>query len=470
VTTAPSLADRVLATIRRRGLLRGGETVLVAVSGGADSVALLDLLCLLRPALSLVLHGLHVHHGLRSDADADAEFARGLGERLDVPVHVTPVRIRRLPDAGAAWQGLEAEARRLRYRAFAEGARAVGASRVATAHTADDQAETVLMRLLAGAGPRGLAGIPPERGIYVRPLIDTRRTEIEAHLRARGLGWREDPSNQDRSFTRNRIRREVLPFLAERYDHQVVAALCRAADGARDAVRALDAAAAAALARIGRRGSCGWVLATADLEPLGAEGAAGVLIEAAASLGERGPLRGWVHRAVRGILASGGERRLRLGSLVVERSGRWLRVGPARLPPLGARAWPAPGRLDLPEIDAVLEARLVPAGPGYRWPDGRAAAAFDAAALPGLLGVRGRRPGDRLAPFGAGGERRVKSLLIDAGVPRWERDRLVLLEGGGEILWLAGVRRGRAAPVTAETTRILEVTLHSPLVERRARQ
>ena len=197
-------------SIRRSGMLRGGEAVLVAVSGGADSVALLDVLGALAPELRLTLHVVHVHHGLRPEADADAGFVGGLCARLGIPFHLERVAVRREPP----WEGLEAEARRARYGAFREVARRVGAQRVATAHTADDQAETVLMRLLEGAGPRGLAGIAPVRGIFIRPLLGARRADIEAHLRARGLAWVEDASNSDPRFLRNRIRHEVLPFLA----------------------------------------------------------------------------------------------------------------------------------------------------------------------------------------------------------------------------------------------------------------
>src|SRR5262245_48582970 len=177
----PSLTAQALATIRRHGMLQGGDVVLVAVSGGPDSVALLDVLSDLAPALGVTLHVAHIHHNLRADADADLDLVRGLGERFGLPVHTERVTVR------AGGDGLEAEARRVRHAALEVRARAIGAARIATGHTADDQAETVLMRLLGGAGPRGLAAMAPLRGPYVRPLIDSRRADVMAHLAARGL-------------------------------------------------------------------------------------------------------------------------------------------------------------------------------------------------------------------------------------------------------------------------------------------
>src|SRR5262249_5193711 len=154
---ATSLAARVRSTIRRHGMLHGGEAVLVAVSGGPDSVALLDVLVALAGGLGLRLQVAHVDHRLRPQAHADAQFTRALRERLGLAFHLERVTVRRTPP----WDGLEAEARRARHAALERRARLAGATRIALGHTADDQAETVVMRLLAGAGPRGLAGMAP---------------------------------------------------------------------------------------------------------------------------------------------------------------------------------------------------------------------------------------------------------------------------------------------------------------------
>ena len=458
--TGTDLSALARDAIRRSGMLRGGEAVLAAVSGGADSVALLDLLRTLAPELRLTLHAVHVHHGLRAQGDADAAFVRGLCAELDVPFHLERVAVRREPP----WEGLEAEARRARYAAFREVARRVGAGRVATAHTANDQAETVLMRLLEGAGPRGLAGIAPVRGIYIRPLLGALRADIEAHVRARGLGWVEDASNRDPRFLRNRIRHEVLPLLAEDLEPGIVLRLARSAALVRSLVDDFERIAARELPRLGRRGAAGWVLSVADLARLPGEAAAETVRQAARDLGHSGALRGYAQKALRGLLLPGAARgALRSGGVTVERSGRWLRVGQGRLPALAAHEFSVPGELPLPEVGLVLEARCFERAPAYAVPREPARAAFDADLVPARLHVRGRRRGDRFAPFGGPAERRLKSFLIDAGVPRWERDRVPLLEMESDIIWVAGLRRGRAAPVGPGTRRILEVTVRSPL-------
>src|SRR3989442_377307 len=206
-------------------MLGGGESVLVAVSGGADSVALLHVLATLAPAWGLRLHALHVDHGLRADSARDAEFVRRLGERLGIPVDVATVTVERRGS-------LEAAARAARYAALAACADRVGAARIALGHTADDQAETALMRVLQGAGLRGLAGIPPVRDRIIRPLIECRRADLVAELRQAGLEWVEDPSNQDPKFLRNRIRHELLPWLIESVSPEIADGLVRVAAAA----------------------------------------------------------------------------------------------------------------------------------------------------------------------------------------------------------------------------------------------
>ena len=442
-------------------MLRGGEAVLTALSGGADSVALLHVLRALAPELGLSLHAVHVDHGLRPESGADADFVGELCRAWDVPLRVARVEVLRDPAAG--WDGLEAAARRARYAAFRRAAAEAGAARVATGHTADDQAETVLMRLLEGAGPRGLGGIAPVRGAYVRPLIEARRSEIEAYLRAHGIEWVEDATNRDPRFLRNRVRGDVLPFLAARLDPGIVARLGDGAARARALVAELEREAQAALARLGVREADGIVLPAAALAAMPEELGAEVLRAAAAALGDGGSRRAAGERALRRALDPRRGRAGRIGRLVCERSGRWIRVGSAAGRELVERRWPVPGTLALPEIDGALEARWHARG-APTWP-GRNAhrALFDADRLPALLTVRARRPGDRFRPWGGPGERRLKTFLIDEGVPRWRRGRVPLVEAGGEIIWVAGLRRGLAAPVTDATQRILEVTLRTPL-------
>jgi len=229
--------------------IRPGDRVCAAVSGGADSVALLLLLhaanALLRNALGVGLSAVHVHHGLRGEeADADLEFVRELCLRLEVPLHVhhasVPERVARSREAGEP-ETTEEAARGLRYECFAKLIAEGHADSVFTAHTLDDQAETVLMKLLRGAWTEGLSGIYPmvqvpnagRPGKIVRPLLAVRRAELEEFLRAQGQLWRTDSSNADEAFTRNRVRHHLLPVLRE-YNPAIGQALANLAELARD--------------------------------------------------------------------------------------------------------------------------------------------------------------------------------------------------------------------------------------------
>ena len=445
-----SLAETVERTLRHHAMLTGGETVLVGVSGGADSVALLTTLLALAPAWRWTLHVLHVDHGLRPSSAADAEFVRRLGERLGVPVDVATAQVGR--------GSVEAAARAVRHAALEAAADRIGATRIALGHTADDQAETVLMRLIEGTGVRGLAAIPAVRGRIIRPLIDARHRDAVATLEAAGLPWIEDASNDDPKFFRNRVRHELLPLLRASYDPEVVARLNAVARAARESVEALDEMAARELRRLADRSASAFTLPRSALAALPAAVAAEVLRTAAVALGSRAPLRAWGHRGLRRVLAPTPPRRpFRLGGVVVEVSGDRVRVATTSLPALAPRALATPGRVELPEIARALEATIAPAA-GYVLPREPDRAAFDADRLPPRLLVRARRRGDRVTVFG-GGERRLKSLLIDAKIPRWDRARLPVIEADGEIIWVAGLRRAATAPVVATTRRVLELRL-----------
>jgi tRNA(Ile)-lysidine synthase len=224
--------DRLLNYVRHHRLMRPGDRVGVAVSGGADSVALLRLLLQARAELGIVLSVVHFNHRIRgADADADAQFVRSLSAGFDLEFHCdsddTPAYAR------AHKLSLEAAARTLRYAFFDRLTADATVHRVATAHTRDDQAETVLMRFLRGSGTKGLAGIYPGVGGWisasvagqspdippapriVRPLLDVSRHELRAYLDQLGQAWREDRSNADVSFTRNRLRHEIMPALRQ---------------------------------------------------------------------------------------------------------------------------------------------------------------------------------------------------------------------------------------------------------------
>ncbi len=220
-----------------RHFFRAGERVAVAVSGGADSVALMVAMADARVETGIVLSAIHVHHGLRgAEADGDAQFVADLAKQLDVPLCTKHGDVASI--AAERGHGIEEAARALRYQSF-QGLLAAGdADTVATAHTLDDQAETVLMKMLRGAWTEGLGGIAPvvtmERGgRIVRPLLEVTRAEIVAYLEGRGHLWREDSTNQELTFTRNRVRHTLLPQLRE-FQPRIAEQLSRMAAVARD--------------------------------------------------------------------------------------------------------------------------------------------------------------------------------------------------------------------------------------------
>jgi tRNA(Ile)-lysidine synthase len=226
------MQKRFLAAVREHRLISPGERVGVAVSGGADSVALLRLLAESREELAISLAVLHVNHGLRgAEAVADAEFVAELAARLSLPFHLRRAGVRGL--AEEEHLSLEAAGRAARYRFFSEQMHG-GLECVATAHTLDDQAETVLLRLLRGTGTQGLAAIhrqrPADGGRIVRPLLDFSRVEIEGYLRSLGQSWREDKSNREEIFLRNRVRHELLPMLVSSYNPALRRTLAQTAE------------------------------------------------------------------------------------------------------------------------------------------------------------------------------------------------------------------------------------------------
>jgi tRNA(Ile)-lysidine synthase len=220
----PTLITLVRSAVASHAMAPRGTTLLVAVSGGADSMALVHVLAGLRRrgAFGLFAHG--VDHGLRPEAAAELDQAETFARSLDVPFSRSRVKV-------APGGNLQARARDARWGALREAAGHLGADRIATGHHADDRAETVLMRILRGTGLRGLAALPPVDGARVRPMLRARRQDIEAHVARHGIPHANDPSNRDPRFLRTRVRLEVLPAL-ERLSPRVVEHLCALADRA----------------------------------------------------------------------------------------------------------------------------------------------------------------------------------------------------------------------------------------------
>lgn len=448
------LPRRVRRTIRRRELISDGDRVAIALSGGPDSVALTWILRALEPDARWRLVGLiHVNHGLRGlESDQDEAFCRALATRLGLPIEVAAVDVR--ARARELRQSVEVAARVERYRVFEAGAQALDASVVATGHTQDDQAETVLMRLLRGTGGRGLSAIRSRRGLYARPLIDTRRADLVQFLQAKGATWREDASNLDQSVPRNRLRHTLLPVIARDWPGGV-AALARFAELATDDERFLTETAgeiSAAVALPGPRGV--QVIDVRGLNPLPPALSRRLVRGAIEACGGKATFRDI--EAVRDLArADKPLGHLDLARVTVERSGPALRffglVPAVASVPAFDYVLPVPGRVEIPETGAVVLASLTRGTTDTPVTgEGGVKAWLQAASVAAPLVVRNRRPGDRVHPLGAPGSRKLQDLLVDRKVPRAERDAVPLVvDRDGRIVWVVGVTIAEPCRVTA---------------------
>ena len=456
--TARRFTDSIERAWRLDDLARPGATVLVAVSGGADSMALLDVLTELRGALSIKLAVAHLNHCLRGDAsDADEAFvvrqaaARGLTVRTD-RTDVGALAA----DGGASVETAAREARRAFLASAAEDA---GATRVALGHHRDDVAETVLMRLLRGAGGRGLAAMAPKRDeLWIRPLLGCTREEIEAYTEARGVPHVEDKSNESRDHLRNRVRHDLLPLLERDYNPRTRRALAAMSAVLREEDAFLDDMATAALSRV-----------------VGPDGADAVAITGLPLAVRRRVIRRWLEEAVmprpltfdeteraREYLQTETPRPLWL-TRNVRLDHREERVE-ARVTLAGAEAASdipvpvaTPGRAELPSTGLAVRTKFQRQRGFTREALPERTAAYDADALPGPLTLRGWRPGDRFQPFGMPGSKTVADYLSDARVPSDDRPRVAVLCSGNEVIWVVGMRADGRYPVTGGTRRILIV-------------
>jgi len=434
--------------------------VLVAVSGGADSVALLDILAQLED-LQLHLVVAHLNHGLRGAAsDADELFVSGLAHQYGLPFVVRRADVAAL--AKASRLSLEDAGRRARYDFFAETARDHGATSIAVAHHLDDQAETVLIRLLRGAGGSGLRAMASGSGAMVkRPLLAVSRGELEQYLRFRGLSYRTDATNADTAILRNSIRHELIPFL-KKYNPKVSERLAATAEILSCDEELLEQVTEGAYARLASSHAAAIVL---EIEPLAREPRGLRLRLYRRALFElRGDLKhiGLAHldaidRLVGAVRPSA---RLKLpGNCFVSRSYGRVSFAAAQLP--ADAGWdlavPGEGSYRLPDGRRLLVQRVQ--HPCVLDPGSRRVAYLDPDQAPFPWLLRSFAPGDRFRPLGMGGAQKVKELFINEKIPLDERRRIPLLLSCGRILWVVGVRVGDEARLTAATGAALRVEI-----------
>ena len=483
------MLDLMREAIERYHMLEPGDRVLVAVSGGPDSTALLHGLWTLREHYGLSLHVAHLNHRFRGDeAAADAEYVRRLASDLGLPCTVEEADVAALARA-RKWPA-QVAGREARYRLFYRLSADVGARRIALGHTADDQAETVLMRLLRGTGLDGLAGIPPVRdGRIIRPLILCTRRMIEEYCRANGLTPRTDRTNLKGIYLRNRIRLSLLPALEREYNPRVRTALAQLAEQAREDAGALNDRAGEVFGRASRPAGGGveldWNIIRSEPKAIqrrvvrrAYSGVTTGLPEMAAGLEFR-----HVEEILALVSAGAVSGRLDLpGRVGVERqydrlfffrrsgeteAGR----GAVGFSDLSTRGWPlaVPGVTVIPELGLSFQVEVLESVPDVRAISGedqaqdaksRRREVFDADALGGgPLYVRTRRPGDRFVPLGMRGFKKLKDFLIGRRIPLRKRGKLPLIFSGEDLVWVVGLRIDDRFKIKPQTKRVLAIAV-----------
>ena len=444
-----ALSDSVLATIRRYALVSRGGRVVVALSGGPDSVALVHLLRALECQGELTLAGLaHLNHRLRAAAsDADAAFCRAFADELGLPIHVGQADVRTV--SREEKRSIEDAARKVRYAFLETAADHFKADVIAVGHSRDDQAETFLLRLIRGAGTRGLGSIRPKAGRVVRPLIETSRAELRQYAAERGLRFREDESNGDVSVPRNRIRHELLPYLQREFSPGIIDVLAREAALAQDdegrlQEEAIDLAASIVLVNTAEQSVCIDAGGIRSAHPalrsrVARHALAHFGVERYIGFDHVGRLLDLVDRGRPGqTLSLPGQQAVHEGErILLKPPAPRTRVGPGhpdtfRLPlavpgEATARGWclnaerlSGSGLQGGPQAGDVFGVRVRP--------------------VDGELAVRFRRPGDRFEPPGLGGlTKKLQDYFVDRKVARADRDRLPLVvDADDRIVWVVG--------------------------------
>ena len=473
-----ALIDRVRQFVRQHDLISAGTRVVAAVSGGSDSVALVHLLRALADAGELHLAGIaHFNHQLRPSADADQRFVEDLAASLGRPCFGGREDIR--SRAERTGQSIELAARTARYAFYDDARRHYPADVVALGHTRDDQAETVLLRLMRGAGPRGLAGMHPRHEPVVRPLLGCRREELRAWLAERQLPFVEDETNADVGIPRNRVRAELMPLLAERFNPGIVDVLADQAELARDASALMDALAAELDGRIVRRSTRAGDAMVREIDVDGLRAAPLALRRAllwrvmSEVAGTRPIAFGHVDAALRLIgerddsrIDVPGQRLERIGRTVVltgRAAGAEGRRPPDEAPDLFRVPLSVPGEVALPGAGWVVSADVAPSaivGDGSGKKDGTDVALVRSDLCRGSLAVRNRRPGDRFRPVGLDGQKKLQDYFVDRKVARNERDSVPLVvDETDRIVWVAGFGIDEAFRVTDPAQAVLILKL-----------
>lgn len=471
---------QVSQTIQRHRMFGNGEHVLVGVSGGPDSVALLQILVRLAAQWNLTIGVAHLNHCLRGEAsDRDAAFVAELAGRLNLPCHLEAACIQTHPSFKKL--SLEGAARQVRYEFFDRICRRHSYQKIATGHHQEDNAEMMLMFLFRGSGPAGFSGIPPVRdGKIVRPLIDARRNELVAFLNENELLYQIDQSNCDLRFLRNRIRHETIPYIQACCNPGIIETLNRFSRIVRSENEWVNGIIQPVYEKtLVREESHRAVLSIPEMTAL-PEAVRRRLIRTAI-LRIKGNLQRISFSHIEAALELADHRRYPLelslpDGIRVLRERHLLTIylaasvkscrGSSALPRTAAFRYSVPGpdaTVVISETGAVMKFTEIPAG-SFETPDGPPHIAFlDMEKLKFPLLLRSIQPGDRFRPLGVNGSQKIKKYFIDHKIHRSERVRCPVLVSNSEVIWLAGHRIGSPFKVLPATRRVLRIEFFRPL-------
>ncbi|MBN1254585.1 MAG: tRNA lysidine(34) synthetase TilS [Deltaproteobacteria bacterium] len=455
----PALLSRIKGTIACHHMLEPRDHIGVAVSGGVDSVVLLDVLARLREELPIDLTVLHLNHGMRGEeATRDQRFVQALSKQYALPCVDKEVDCPRYREEHSL--SPEAAARELRYRFFEEAIEGHNLDKVAIGQTADDQAETVLMRIIKGGGTRGLKGIPPVRGRYIRPLIEVWHEELLHYARHKGFQFVQDSTNFQNDYLRNRIRHELLPIL-QGYNPAIKERLLHLAQMLGEDEGYLEGLTNEVTKRL-VIGDEECSIPISDFLCLPQALQSRVLQHAFAGLSSGGVLEYPHIKGIKDLIqGGGGSKRLALpGGYWAMRVYDTLMLGQETKEPRGlAKAidLTIPGRTRLNGFDWEIEAVVSDRRTSPR-PDPETAY-LDYHHLTFPLRVRSFRPGDSFIPLGMNGHKKLKAFFIDLKIPRAQRAKIPLVISGDDICWVGGLRIDERFKIGKDTRKVLQLTM-----------
>lgn len=455
------MLESAYRTIVKYDMLSQNDIVVVGVSGGPDSMALLHFLYTLADEYSLKLYAAHLNHMLRgSESDEDAEYVKEYCGKLNIPCTVRHVDINAL----AKKYGLSSEeaGRKARYKLFMDVASQIKATKIALAHNLNDQAETVLMRIMRGTGLDGLCGIKPIRdGLYIRPLIHTIRSDIEKYCKDNGITPRTDSTNLEPIYTRNKIRLELIPYIKHNFNSNIEHSLSSMSDILSEDNDFITSYADNEYDKVSTVKDNKVCLSIRALKYLHIAIRRRIIRKAVLQV--KGNLTGIESKHIELILKLMDEGDVGAavelpGSIKVRISYDIIEIlkENANTKDVFCHSLIIPGRTYIPEINGFIEAKVCDINSGYR-DDTRLVKSFDYDKIKGSLSVRSRAEGDYIVPLGMTGKKKIKELFIDCKVPRDERDSIPLISSGKEVLWVAGYKMSNNYKVDENTKKILKL-------------